>query len=499
MARATSLSFSPIDSATFALACWDGTVAVFTPTSTSAAAAFASPLPGRTSPSLIETHLGRPGCSEKASGVGSRAWEPAWREKPAPVKAGSGKGGSLEDQDGAFLCWCPGPDSNPSADLAVSAYGVTADACIGHDRRDHPLSGVQGSMESGDRLPGPDGCGEKGPGFELFAAGLGERVGGMLAGSRPSGMTEPTAERYLIHGLAAGPNFVALYDSDLCLHVVSLAAVLSAGLVLPPPSCRNPAVEAAREPVQETPHPTRDAMRTPLDVTAAEREPSSTTKVTLVSNDHGLAVVDVGRHLESAGHGADSSAPAEDGLKLSVTWRNATTGEETPDDRKCTGETSESSSRLPFLPSQLASDEDDEDNGGVFGADVRWGRLALFTRYTVLVYTRPDAEVEAAGKAPEAETESVSTPNVVGGWRAYAGFPIVHGVLLGGERSVLGGFEPPMRSVGGRGRAAIARFITSSKASNDCRQVDAFNERVRLSLAYGTTTVASLLGVFILR
>ena len=450
MARATSLSFSPIDNATFALACWDGTVAVFTPTPASAAATFASPLPGRTSPSPIETHPGRQGSGENASGVGSRAWEPVWREKTAPVKTGGGKGGSLEDQDGAFLCWCQGPDANTSADLAVSAYGVTADACIGHEDRDHPFPGVQGSMGSRDRLHGPNGWGEKGPGFELFAAGLGERVGGMLAGSRPFGMTEPTAERYLIHGLAAGPNFVALYDSDLCLHVVSLAAVLSAGSVLPPPSCRNPTVEAARESVPETPHPTTDAMQTRLDIRAKKGKSPSITKVTLVSNDHGLAVADVSRHHEPGGQGFDSNAPAEDGLKLSVTWRNATTGEETPDDGKCVGEAGKSDSQMLFLPSQLAGDEEDDDHGGVFGADIRWGRLALFTRYTVLVYTRPDREAEVAGRAPKAEMEGLSTPSLVGGWRAYAGFPIVHGVLLGGEKWVLGGFEPRMRSAGGR-------------------------------------------------
>ena len=294
-------------------------------------------------------------------------------------------------------------------------------------------------MGSGERLHGPDGCGEKGPGFELFASGLGERVGGMLAGSRPCGVTEPTAERYLIHGLAAGPNFVVLYDSDLCLHVVSLAAVLSARSVLPPSSCRNPAAEAAKESMQETPRPTRDTMRTRLDVAATKGDSPSTTKVTLVSNDHGLAVADVGRHRESGGHGF---APAEDGLKLSVIWRNATTGEETPDDGNGAGEASGSDPRMPFLPAQLADGDGDDDHGGVFCADVRWGRLALFTRYTVLVYTRPDVEVKASGNALEAETESLSTPSLVGGWRAYAGFRIVHGVLLGGDRSVLGVLEP---------------------------------------------------------
>lgn len=462
MARATSLSFSPIDSATFALACWDGAVAVFTPTSTSAAAC-TSPLPGRTSPSVIETHPGRQGSGENASGIGSRAWEPVWREKTASVKTGGGKGGSLEDQDGAFLCWCRGTDANASADLAVSAYGVTADACIGHEHRNHPFSGLQGSMGSRHRPHGPNGWGEKGPGFELFAAGLGERVGGMQAGSLPFGMTEPTAERYLIHGLTAGPNFVALYDSDLCLHVVSLAAVLSAGSILPPPSCRNPAVEAAWESGPETPHPTTDAKQTRLDVWATKGESPSSTKVTLVSNDHGLVVADVGRHHESGGHGLDSNALAEDGLKLSVTWRNATTGEETPDDGKCAGEAGKSDPRMLFLPSQLAGDEEDDDHGGVFGADIRWGCLALFTRYTVLVYTRPDGEVEAADRAAKAEMEGLSTPSLVGGWRAYADFPIVHGVLLGGEKWVLGGFEPRMRLAGGRGRAAMPRVLLSRR------------------------------------
>lgn len=468
MARATSLSFSPTDSATFALGCWDGAIAVFTPTSAAAAAAATStpPVPDRTSPSLIKTLPSRRGGGENTSRSDSRAWEPVWREKPAPIKAGGGKGGSLEDQDGAFLCWCRGADSNAAADLAVSAYGVTTNPCIGREHSDHSLPGLQGVKGSGDHPQGPDGCGEKGPGFELFAAGLGERVGGMLAGSRPSGVTEHTAERYLIHGLAAGPKFVALYDSDLCLHVVSLAAILSAGSVLPPPSCRNPAAEAvAKESVQEAPHPTRDAMENRPDVTGTEGEPSPTAKVTLVSNDHGLAVADVGRHCESGGHGFEGNDPAEDGLKLSVTWRNATTGEETLDDGECSGEAGESGPRMPFLPAQLAGDAEDDEPGGVFGADVRWGRLALFTRYTMLVYTRPDEEADAAGKAQEAEGKSLSAPSLAGGWRAYAGYPIVHGVLLGGERSVFGGFGLRLRSADRRARAAMSHVFGNQNSA----------------------------------
>lgn len=460
MARATSLSFSPTDSATFALACWDGAVVVFTPTSTATAATSTPPFPDGISPSLIETLPDRRGSGDNTSRIDSRAWKPVWREKPAPVKAGGGKGGSLEDQDGAFLCWCRRPGSNAVADLAVSAYGVTANACSGSEHRDHAPPGLQGVTGSGDGLHGSDGCAQKGPGFELFAAGLGERLGGMLAGSRPSGVTEHTAERYLIHGLAAGPKFVALYDSDLCLHVVSLAAILSAGSVLPPPSCRNPAAEAvARESVQEAPHLTGDATQTQSDAAATEDGPPPTAKVMLVSNDHGLAVADVVRHREPGGHGFDGSCLAEGGLKLSVTWRNPTTGEETADDGKCAGKAGGSDTRMPFLPAQLASDAVDDELCGVFCADVRWGRLALFTRYTVLVYTRLSQEIEAAGKAPEAEAESLSAPSLAGGWRAYAGYPIVHGVLLGGERWVLFGSDSRLRSADGRGRPAMSLVL----------------------------------------
>lgn len=424
MARATSLSFSPDDNATFALACWDGRTALFLPITTTAA-----PSPGQTGESLLELpHNRRVKCGSDALG---RAWKPVWREKAAPVKPGGGKGENLEDQDGAFLCWCKGPDSNSPADLAVSMYDVIAGTCTSRERRgDGGASDAGGSLEMGGVLPEYEASAANGPGFELFAGGLGERVGGAITGLRPAGVTEPTAERYLIHGLAADRSCLALYDSDQCLHVVSLAAILDAHRVLSPPRRRPATTGGADKLPEDAASMTGDVDKIAPDSKAAETLSPPTAKVTLVSNDHGVIAAEVGRDRGSGGRGSDTAPPEPEGLRLSITWRNAVTGVETPDDGECIGKAGGSDRRLPFLPDQLASLDGNEEDGGVLGADVRWGRLALFTRSVVLVHTR--ATERESSKASEAGVGSgFASPD---GWRAYLEYPIVHGVLFGGER-----------------------------------------------------------------
>lgn len=387
-------------------------------------------------------------------------WKQVWREEAAatPGKTRGGKGGgSLEDQDGAFLCWCKGSPGSaaPAADLAVSTYRVTTGDCARRHRREESFRDNPIAASGGQTAPTPTTTTHElprressppafppdvamGPGFEVFAEkGLGERVGGAVSGPRPAGMTpEPTAERYLIHGLAASPSFVALYDSDFCLQVVSIAAILSAGRVLaspplpsPPTPCSTAAVEAiftADDTVTTSPGS--------ADVGAST---SLSTKVTLVNNDHGLIAACVMRHRGPEGGGVVDILPAEDGLQLLVTWRNAISRVETPDNGECTGRVAGEDARLlSFLPSQLENNAGggagDDGNGGVFGADVRWGRFALFTRYTVLVYTRPD-QGKTAGKTQRAEGGNVPAVSPLGGWRAHMDYPVVHGVLLGGE------------------------------------------------------------------
>lgn len=456
MARATSLLFSPDDNATFALACWDGQVALFLPTTT--AEATVRP-PDARLPDLPRE--GRGGGSNDVDS--SLAWKQVWREAAAatPGKTRGGKGGgNLEDQDGAFLCWCkeaPGSEA-PAANLAVSAYRVSTGDCIRQRRclenfRDNPdaSSGGETAPTPATTTGGPPQRKSSsqeafapevvtGPGFEVFAKrGLGERVGGAVSGPRPAGLTpEPTAERYLIHGLAAGPSFMALYDSDFCLHVVSIAAILSAGQVLTPPPPQPPPTPCPTDTVEAF-SSEEDPAKTPPGSADAGASTLLSAKVTLVNNDHGLIAAYVRQHREPEGGGVIDIPPAEDGLELSVMWRNALSRVETPDDGKCTGRAAgEGNRRLSFLPGELENNDRPESgdggNGGVFGADVRWGRFALFTRYTVLVYTRPD-EGEAAGKTPRAKGGNAPTVTPLGGWRAYAEHPVVHGVLLGGEKA----------------------------------------------------------------
>ncbi|CAM9724069.1 unnamed protein product [Ectocarpus sp. 6 AP-2014] len=447
MARVTSLSFSPNDSATFALACWDGKMALFLPAAPAQAAVLppnaslceastnAATAGAPTSTVTAGSSSGGGGDNDTGEGVGSkRAWKQVWREAAAPGKVGGGKGrGNLEDQDGTFLCWCKASNAS-TTDVAVSTYCTTT----GHYAKRPCGDPDEDERGSETTLPAPRNAAREfplpeppreayppamGPGIEVLAeGGLGGRIGGAVSASRRDGVTqEPTAERYLIHGLAAGPSFVAMYDSDLCLHVVSIAAMLSDTCVLPPPTPTIEVEALSGHPDEASPGASADAQ--------ASTPPRPTRNVTLVDNDHGLIAACVRRH--SGPGSADAAAPPDGGLDLAITWRDASSGVETPDDGECVGQrTGENDQRLSFLPGELAGDYGgaDDDEGGVFCADVRWQRLALFTRETVLVYTRPARE--------KAGRKGHGTPcrNALGagGWRAYAEYPIVHGLLLGG-------------------------------------------------------------------
>ncbi|CAM9135444.1 unnamed protein product [Scytosiphon promiscuus] len=451
IARATSLSFSPDDSSTFALACWDGRIALFLPT-TAAEAAAAAPTSSLSSSWASKAAAGREnGGSGTRKDLGSRrAWRHVWRPAAsAPGKIGGGKGGvSLEDQDGSFLCWCKGQEgsstSTSAADLAVSSYHVVTGSCsrggcatkAGGDDGISAAPSSRSPSSTGGALPtptfseesllreaSPDGpplTAAMGPGFEVFAAGgLGERVGGAVSGRRPPGLTpEPTAERYLIHGLAAGPGFVALYDSDLSLHVVSLAAIISAGCALASPGS--------------------------ADATTRSTPPSSTTEITLVNNDHGLIKACVRRHSGPDVAGVACTADPDGGLDLAITWRDALTGVETLDGGKCVGaEAGANNRRLSFLPGELADRDSDGDcwDGGVFGADARWGSFALFTRYTVLLYTHADHK-QTAGTGRAATVGNDPVTGSAGGWRAHVEHPIVDGLLIGAGASTTSTFSP---------------------------------------------------------
>lgn len=378
MARPTSLSFSPDDKASFALACWNGSVAIFLST---------------------HSNVGVDNDKLAASGDG-RSWKRVWRETTSPATVG----GNLEDQDGTFLCWCKGYTDESPATLAISSYKVEIGVCALSSSHELPLfrnkeSGTRDLLQC---------SGMTGSGFEVFEDALGERVGGAVLDPLGPGAVRSAVERYLIHGLAADRGIIAMYDSNLCLHVMSISMLFGAGRIkvvsdgqhYPGPG----SLETGRETVFEE-----------------KKEPIAplTRKLTLVNNDHGLVVAKIRLHYRPEDHRVDDDSPG--GLRLSVIWRDAKTGEETTDHGGL-GAVLEAGefARLPFLPSEIA--DGDEQQGGVFGADIRYGHLALFTRYVTLIYTRPDS-----GSSCDESSKSRA-----GSWETYATYPLVHGVLLGG-------------------------------------------------------------------
>lgn len=378
MARPTSLSFSPDDKASFALACWDGSVAIF-----------------------LSTHSNAGVDNDKlAASGGGRSWKRVWRETTAPATVG----GNLEDQDGTFLCWCKGYTDESPATLVVSSYKVEIGACARSSSHELPLlrneeTGTRDLLQC---------SGTTATGFEVFGDALGERVGGAVLDPLGPGAIRSTVERYLIHGLAADRGTIALYDSNFCLYVMPISMLFGAGRIKVLSGGQNysgpGSLETGREAVFE-----------------AKKEPVAplTRKLTLVNNDHGLVAAKVRLHCGSEGHRVGDDSP--EGLRLSVIWRDAKTGEETPDHGGL-GAVAEDGefARLPFLPGELA--DGDVQQGGVFGADIRYGRLALFTRYVTLIYARPDS-----GSSCDESMESRA-----GSWETYATYPLVHGVLFGG-------------------------------------------------------------------
>lgn len=393
---------------------------------------------------------------------GGVAWKSVLREKTASAneKIGGGKGGTtLEDQDGTFVCWCNGRDKNALSTLVVSSYRVKT---IGADcKREEGCNSAGLAAEPPSPPPlkyepqsAFDPTASTGPGFELFEKGEGDRVAGVVTGPC-SAVTESTAERYLIHGLAAGPNFVTLYDSNQCLHVVSLAAILDAGGILntslaPPAPCPATFTRVISDLTDDSIKAGEVKGSTPLDTAALENSPSQAAtaaaaeaKTTLVNNDHGLVVADdAWRDSRPEAHSCTESHPPEEGLQLSVTWRDARTGSETPDEGElCAGSKSGSGkdrARLCFLPNQVRVNGGGVSGGdGVIAADVRSGRLALFTRHTTFVYSRLDRGAGGGGSsASKGQRDRAVPATAMGGWRAYLESPLVHGVLFGGTALV---------------------------------------------------------------
>ncbi|CAM9802608.1 unnamed protein product, partial [Sphacelaria rigidula] len=147
--RPTSLSFCPDDCATLALACWDGQIIILQPTTTAAAAPGGrgaddtkSLRTNSTPLSILRTPTASTGKSPVPGGSSkSRRWKLMWRNKDKNISKKSGA--HLEDQDGAFVCWCGenGRESGgassqvqQAASLAISTYVVTGGDTATHDR-----------------------------------------------------------------------------------------------------------------------------------------------------------------------------------------------------------------------------------------------------------------------------------------------------------------------------------------------------------------------------
>lgn len=343
-------------------------------------------------------------------------WRPFGRKEAKPGKtSGVASGGEhLEDQDGVFACWCRSRDRISGPALAVSSYNVT--------------NGAPCPQNDGSSLPAAESYSAEviGSGFGIFADGLDRQIGGVLTRAQTrAGCKEASADRYLIHGLVAGPNFVAAYDSDLRLHVSSLAVILQTGTVLT--AGAHPPARAAGSSLSQIGVMQAKRHKGGID-SAMSREDNaefrtssrSANQVILVNNDHGLIVTEhrgMGEHIPS------NASPEED-LKLSITWRDASTGSETPDDEACTVRSGDNN-RLPFLPGGMGKD-------GVIAADVRFGRFALFTTYAIVVCTRPRPDETSTTTIPSDKGHQNSAAE----WRAYLGGSNTHGLLIGGAMEI---------------------------------------------------------------
>lgn len=424
MARPTSLSFSPDDKASFALACWDGSVAIF-----------------------LSTHSNASFDNDKcAASSGGRAWKRVWRETTAPATIGGATSGNFEDQDGTFLCWCRGSTDESPATLMVSSYKVKIGACAHSSSHELPLAHNEGTGAR-DLLQCADHVATTAPGFEVFVDALGERVGGAVLDPLGPGAIRSTVERYLIHGLAADQGAIALYDSNLCLFVIPLSMLYGTGCIKVLSDGQNYSGPGA-------PGTGRGAV-----FEAKELAAPLPRKLTLVNNDHGLVAAKVRLHCGSEGHRIGDDPP--EGLRLSVLWRDAKTGEDTPDHGGLGGVAEGGEfARLPFLPGELA--DRDEEQGGVFGADIRYGRLALFTRYVTLIYARPDSG-SSCGESLESRA---------GSWETYATYPLVHGVLLGGTSKIVGFLKTFISCIR---RSCFPSFMRLTQALGPSRRASSFS------------------------
>lgn len=395
-------------------------------------------------------------------GNGVREWRTLWRERndhwstSEPIK---GKGGEhLEDRDGSFVCWCcckaPGNKSGPASGqaLVISGYGVPRDSYSMPRDRASPRGNRRSPSEQAATLscggmPQPSDA--TGPGLSILEEASGKRIGGLLGGGLMGTTAPAPADRYLIHGIVAGPDFVALYDSNLCLHVASLPTAPVGGQ-----SCQSqalPAVSRAESllaglaskhggsgEARKKSAPGRGEAGGEGEArdSAEPRRTCAKTSTTLVNNDHGLVAAQLwqvrgeggGAAHDTANDAADDYATPElsdDGVEVSITRRDPLTGSETVVQSGKPG-SPDAGVPLAFLPSYAGGD-------GILAADMKWGRVALFTTYVTLVYTLPDGGTSTSGGKPIRKHQDGQ-----GGWRAYMGGRHIDGLLMGGEQEPRG-------------------------------------------------------------
>ncbi|CAM9475444.1 unnamed protein product, partial [Discosporangium mesarthrocarpum] len=235
--RVISISFCTGDKPSFALSCWDGQTLLFHPCKEQR---LRSPSPQDGHPTSSGEHAGNEVYRSKEAGKeamslasktpGPRSWQQAHLGGDFGRRFGESSGESLsspdklEDRDGHFLCWLLPGLQGEAADLAITslrvAGGPTTWAVMEGVGGGHRAWGAeQGTWgpPTWTRHRGSSLLGHS-SGVEVYGSGNGERLCGLATGPGAE-VAQPAARRYLVHGLACGAGFLALYDSDCNLHV----------------------------------------------------------------------------------------------------------------------------------------------------------------------------------------------------------------------------------------------------------------------------------------
>ncbi|CAM9380141.1 unnamed protein product, partial [Choristocarpus tenellus] len=439
--RVTSVSFSPNDNASLALACWDGQVLLFQPKYLdkhyNSCGSLSRPTP-KNGGGEYWSQADNVEMPDKLSET-SNFWQLTspggdWEQKLGDV-SGEHPRDKLEDREGQFVCWVLSPlqEGNSIACLATTTVdisdGVHQGGCSLQSSGGQRVQ-VGNGIESEAGLSWSGGsewvcCTRQGSGAELYDPISGKRLGGFVTSPEVQ-IPQPTAgQAYLIHGMACSGGFLSLYDSNCTLHVVGpryLASLqndtfpeeesASVGHATCPTIPENdlpgaPQVKGGSNTsdVRKDGHGSRredydgfkggvgetksvpvgrrvGCAESPPSTNPGRRHPGSLTgMITLADNEHGTVSIAQGVTSSQSPLSSPHSFP-ERVLKLSVVWRQVEMGPEEAEHRA-----KEVSREVPMLPS-LSQDERGGKRWEVIGADIRWGWVAVFTRHVAVVYAR---------------------------------------------------------------------------------------------------------------